>query len=306
MHKDSSVKIIAILSEKLEVYIGYLKSYKRCVQDDRPQFASAVKERWCYLSARLDKEMSKSGLENLLYQSIENEPPVLELETQTPTPDDWARLLKIELNLCKNDPMLSILANHNVKGKLFDIDDHFMLDSLYKIFGTKEYDENKFLVQMYHLNSIKKQIFGEQASDTQESQNNKEDADSVDGQESKNAVPESVNKVFTAGHTSDYVKNRLKDAIKMYCVNDVDYYLLELTLFDNDYIKKPNAHKDFITALMDWGVLTIDEDSKKDPKESIIRGMTSKKSTKRNGCYKDWDKKDPDKEVCEKIAEMMK
>lgn len=129
-----------------------------------------------------------------------------------------------------------------------------------------------------------------------------EDADSVDGQESANAVPKSVKKVFTAGHTSDYVKNRLKDAIKMYCVNDVDYYLLELTLFDNDYIKKPNAHKDFITALMDWGVLTIGDKVKR----SIISSMSSKKNVKGESKYQEWDKNDRDRQVCIKIAEMMR
>lgn len=101
---------------------------------------------------------------------------------------------------------------------------------------------------------------------------------------------------------NEYIIERLRECIEL-CVNDADYTLLEIALYENNYIKERDGHKAFINALT---ALHLLEDGS--VKAVNVRGKYSTlgKSNATSGMYKEWEKNNTDRIKCEKFAEILK
>ena len=101
---------------------------------------------------------------------------------------------------------------------------------------------------------------------------------------------------------NEYIIERLRECIEL-CVNDADYTLLEIALYENNYIKERNSHQAFIKAMIALHLLK-DGSVKID---NVKRKFSSLgKSNATSGRYKTWEKNNPDRIKCEKFAEILK
>jgi hypothetical protein len=79
--------------------------------------------------------------------------------------------------------------------------------------------------------------------------------------------------------------------------------LLEIALYENNYIKERNSHQAFIKAMIALHLLK-DGSVKID---NVKRKFSSLgKSNATSGRYKTWEKNNPDRIKCEKFAEILK
>lgn len=100
---------------------------------------------------------------------------------------------------------------------------------------------------------------------------------------------------------NEYIIERLRECIEL-CVNDADYTLLEIALYENNYIKERNSHQAFIKAMIALHLLK-DGSVKID---NVKRKFSSLgKSNATSGMYKTWEKNNPDRIKCEKFAEIL-
>ena len=100
---------------------------------------------------------------------------------------------------------------------------------------------------------------------------------------------------------NEYIIEKLKECIEL-CKYDSDYALLEIALYENNYIKERDGHKAFINALT---ALHLLEDGS--VKAVNVRGKYSTlgKSNATSGMYKEWEKNNTDRIKCEKFAEIL-
>lgn len=101
---------------------------------------------------------------------------------------------------------------------------------------------------------------------------------------------------------NEYIIERLKECIED-CVNDADYALLEIALYENYYIKKRNSHQAFIKAMIALHLLK-DGSVKIDNVKQKFSSLGKSNAT--SGMYKKWEKNNPDRIKCEKFAEILK
>lgn len=101
---------------------------------------------------------------------------------------------------------------------------------------------------------------------------------------------------------NEYIIERLKECIKL-CESQVDYALLEIALYENNYIKKRNGHQAFIKAMI--ALHLLEDGSVKT--ENLRQKFTSlRKSYATSGMYNTWDTNNTDRIKCEKFAEILK
>lgn len=96
-------------------------------------------------------------------------------------------------------------------------------------------------------------------------------------------IPESVEECFR--FPSVFVKQQVALIVKDFYLNKpVNLALIEVALFDHGQLHQPNSHKNFVQALIDWGILSDDIDIKK-----TTNGMASKFRKLPSVGYKQWD-----------------
>lgn len=96
-------------------------------------------------------------------------------------------------------------------------------------------------------------------------------------------IPESVKECFR--FPSVFVKQQVALIVKDFYLNKpVNLALIEVALFDHGQLHQPNSHKNFVQALIDWGILSDDIDIKK-----TTNGMASKFRKLPSVGYKQWD-----------------
>lgn len=101
---------------------------------------------------------------------------------------------------------------------------------------------------------------------------------------------------------NEYIIEKLKNCINN-CETDADYALLEIVLYENNYIKERESHKAFIDAMIALHIL--EEGSVKI--DNVRKKYSSLgKSYATTGTYKEWDKNNINRIKCEKFAEILK
>lgn len=101
---------------------------------------------------------------------------------------------------------------------------------------------------------------------------------------------------------NEYIIERLRECIEL-CESQTDYALLEIALYENNYIKQRNGHHAFIKAMI--ALHLLEDGSVKT--ENLRQKFTSlKKSYATSGMYKTWDTNNTDRIKCEKFAEILK
>lgn len=100
---------------------------------------------------------------------------------------------------------------------------------------------------------------------------------------------------------NQYIIERLKECIKL-CKCDADYTLLEIALYENNYIKQRNGHKAFIKAMI---ALHLLEDGSVNLANVRQKFTSLGKSNATSGMYKRWDTNNTDRIKCEKFAEIL-
>ena len=101
---------------------------------------------------------------------------------------------------------------------------------------------------------------------------------------------------------NEYIIERLKECIKL-CESQVDYALLEIALYENNYIKKRNGHQAFIKAMIALHLLEDGSVNLTNVRQKVT-SLKNKHAT--SGMYKEWDINSPDRIKCEKFAEILK
>lgn len=101
---------------------------------------------------------------------------------------------------------------------------------------------------------------------------------------------------------NEYIIERLRECIKL-CVNDADYTLLEIALYENNYIKKRDGHQAFIKALTALHLLEDGSVNLANVRQKVT-SLKNKHAT--SGMYKTWDTNNPNRIKCEKFAEILK
>lgn len=100
---------------------------------------------------------------------------------------------------------------------------------------------------------------------------------------------------------NEYIIEKLKECIEL-CESQTDYALLEIALYENNYIKQRNGHQAFIKAMI--ALHLLEDGSVKT--ENLRQKFTSlRKSYATSGMYKEWDINSPDRIKCEKFAEIL-
>ena len=107
--------------------------------------------------------------------------------------------------------------------------------------------------------------------------------------------------------SSDFVKGRVKMALRVCKNHGSDLALLEVTLYDHNLLEESNKHSDFLRGLVDWGLLpelSSEEDSDKKFKKTLqcIRDKARKLP---NDKYMTWDNKDKGKDKCIEMGKML-
>lgn len=98
-----------------------------------------------------------------------------------------------------------------------------------------------------------------------------------------------------------YIIEKLKECIEL-CESQTDYALLEIALYENNYIKQRNGHLAFIKAMI--ALHLLEDGSVKT--DNLRQKFTSlKKSHATSGMYKTWDTNNTDRIKCEKFAEIL-
>lgn len=100
---------------------------------------------------------------------------------------------------------------------------------------------------------------------------------------------------------NEYIIERLKKCIKL-CESQVDYALLEIALYENNYIKKRNGHQAFIKAMIALHLLEDGSVNLTNVRQKVT-SLKNKHAT--SGMYKEWDINSPDRIKCEKFAEIL-
>lgn len=100
---------------------------------------------------------------------------------------------------------------------------------------------------------------------------------------------------------NEYIIERLRECIEL-CVNDADYTLLEIALYENNYIKERNSHQAFIKAMIALHLLEDGSVNLTNVRQKVT-SLKNKHAT--SGMYKTWEKNNPDRIKCEKFAEIL-
>lgn len=130
---------------------------------------------------------------------------------------------------------------------------------------------------------------------------NDEDIDNPSAQD----LPESVKGCFR--FPSEFVKLQVEAIVKEFYLNKpVNLALIEIALYDHGQLHKRNSHKIFVSALIDWGILSNDIDIAK-----TANGMARKYGNLSTEGYKNWDKHQiNERTICvnigNKLADSMK
>lgn len=98
-----------------------------------------------------------------------------------------------------------------------------------------------------------------------------------------------------------YIIERLKKCIKL-CESHSDYALLEIALYENNYIKERNSHQAFIKAMIALHLLEDGSVNLTNVRQKVT-SLKNKHAT--SGMYKEWDINSPDRIKCEKFAEIL-
>lgn len=101
---------------------------------------------------------------------------------------------------------------------------------------------------------------------------------------------------------NEYIIERLKECIKL-CESHADYALLEIALYENNYIKERDRHQAFINALT---ALHLLEDGSVKTVNVRRKYSTLGQSNATSGMYKEWEKNNTDRIKCEKFAVILK
>ena len=92
--------------------------------------------------------------------------------------------------------------------------------------------------------------------------------------------------------SNDFVKERVKKALKVCNNHGSDLALLEVTLYNHNLLKKRYAHKPFLRELVDWGLLPdiSNADNSENELEKTARRIRDKvRKLPKDGKYIDWD-----------------
>ena len=100
---------------------------------------------------------------------------------------------------------------------------------------------------------------------------------------------------------NEYIIEKLKECIEL-CESHADYTLLEIALYENNYIKKRNSHQAFIKAMI---ALHLLEDGSVKIDNVKQKFSSLGKSNATSGMYKTWDTNNTDRIKCEKFAEIL-
>ena len=83
--------------------------------------------------------------------------------------------------------------------------------------------------------------------------------DGADGDETAFAQNVTVNKCFR--FPSEFTKEKVKLLVDLYYQDSyANLALIEIALYDHGQLKKRNAHKPFVEALVAWGILDVEND----------------------------------------------
>lgn len=100
---------------------------------------------------------------------------------------------------------------------------------------------------------------------------------------------------------NEYIIERLRECIKL-CESHADYALLEIALYENNYIKERDGHQAFINALT---ALHLLEDGSVKTVNVRRKYSTLGQSNATSGMYKEWEKNNTDRIKCKKFAEIL-
>lgn len=128
------------------------------------------------------------------------------------------------------------------------------------------------------------------------------EAPTAQGAPVKREIPASVEKCFKKA--DEYVREKVEAVVKsFYNGCDANLAMIEVTLYDHGQLIKPNAHKLFLQALMDWGILPKDLEVNK-MKNNMSAKMSNVDSLKIG--YKQWsDKHINDRMHCIRIGQAL-
>lgn len=118
-------------------------------------------------------------------------------------------------------------------------------------------------------------------------------------------IPESVKECFR--FPSEFVRLQVEAIVKEFYLNKpVNLALIEIALYDHGQLHKRSSHKIFVSALIDWGILSNDIDIAK-----TANGMSRKFGNLSTEGYKNWDKHQiNERTICinigNKLADSMK
>ena len=115
---------------------------------------------------------------------------------------------------------------------------------------------------------------------------------------SVNDLPASVKTCFR--HPNEFVREKVEVIVKeFYTGQSVNLAMIEVVLFDHGQLQRRNAHRAFVNALVEWGILSEDTDVTK-----VANGISTKlKRPFPTEGYREWDRYYPnDRNLCEQIG----
>ena len=115
---------------------------------------------------------------------------------------------------------------------------------------------------------------------------------------SVNDLPASVKTCFR--HPNEFVREKVEVIVKeFYTGQSVNLAMIEVVLFDHGQLQRRNAHRAFVNALVEWGILSEDTDVTK-----VANGISTKlKRPFPTEGYREWDRYYPnERNLCEQIG----